>query len=128
MLRKPVTILALIFLLIHPVIVAGDINMLDVNEAIKIAKRWASKNNYDYDQADIEILKVGKGTARGPVRFGWLSRYFSGKEIDSLIQKEFWIVYFYPKGLMEGKGTLGGGFCAIIDLYSGEVLSSFSSQ
>jgi hypothetical protein len=101
---------------------------IDSAEAIRIASTFAANDNFSIEQKDIEVLKIKKGFERGPIRFVWLMKYFSREDIEILLQKEFWIIFFYPKGLLDGNRILGGGFCALVDLYSGEVLFSFEDQ
>lgn len=101
---------------------------IDSTEAIRIASISAAKDNFSIEQKDVEVLKVQNGLERGPIRFVWLMKYFLKEDIEILLQKEFWIIFFYPKGLLDGNKVLGGGFCALVDLYSGEVLFSFEDQ
>lgn len=97
---------------------------LTASQAIKIASIFTTKNKYDATKVDVEAIKVTKGTERGPIRLLWLLRYFSGDEVDTILKNEFWIVYFYPKGFLEDRTLLGGGFCVLVDLYSGKILFS----
>lgn len=94
-------------------------------EAIRIATDTAVANKFSTKQTKIEIIKVTKGVERGPIRFVWLINNFPKEDIQILLKREFWIVFFYPKGLLDGNLMLGGGFCVLVDLYSGEVLYSF---
>ena len=101
---------------------------VSVARALKTAKYIAKKGNYNTTTADIEILKVKKGKEKGPIRLSWLIRFLPREDSAVLLHKEFWIVYFYPKGLLQGNGVLGGGFGVFIELYSGDVILSFADQ
>lgn len=101
---------------------------ITVDDAVNIAKKLAITFNYDTSKTDIEVLKVKKGKERGPIRLVWLMRYLSKEELPTLIDNEFLIVYFYPKGLLDGRLSLGGGFCVLVELYSGDILFSFEDQ
>jgi hypothetical protein len=103
---------------------------MEVNpsKAIEIAYKVASDNNFSTKQTDIEIIKVKKGLERGPIRFSWLMNNFQKEEIQVLLSREFWIVFFFPQKLLDGNHVLGGGFCVLLDLYSGELLYSFHDQ
>ena len=101
---------------------------ISADYAIHITRELAKNNNYDTSNVDIEILKVKNGPERGPIRLVWLINYIPKDEFQALTGSEFWVVYFYPKGALERPGRLGGGFCALIELYSGKVLFSFEDQ
>ena len=97
-------------------------------DAIQIATKVAEQKKYDLKKADVEVLKVKKGIERGPFRLAILLLYFQKEEKQQILENEFWIVYFYPKGQLENPRFLGGSFCVLIELYSGEVMESFFTQ
>lgn len=105
-------------------------NKLEVSkiEAIKIAKENASNYKLDSNNFDIEILKFKKGNNKGPMRIVWLFRNHPKSIAKELVDKEFWVIYLYPKGQLKNPTILGGDFKAFIDLYTGEVLYSFPGQ
>lgn len=107
--------------------VASEI--IDQKKAIKIAIDVASKNEYNTENIDIEILKVTDGYDRGPVRLSWVIMRLSSKEaVERILNSKFWIVYFYPKDAFKHGGTLGGGFCSLVDMNTGEVIQFFKDM
>src|ERR1700690_3637091 len=74
---------------------------LTVDQAIRIAAKEAARKNYDSTKADIEVLKVKKGIERGPIRMVALIRIFPPEMSKAVISKEYWVIYFYPKGSLE---------------------------
>lgn len=121
-----ITLLISVFLM-NSICISGEANEIVCDSAIKIANDFAKRNNYDVSNSDIEIIKLKKGLERGPIRLVGLMRSFP-IEMDLLFKKEFWVVFFYPKGQLEKPDTLGGDFCVLVDLYSGEVLDFFAGQ
>ena len=107
--------------------ISGENKEIAYDKAIQIAKDSAKSNNYDVSSSDIEIIKFKRGLEKGPIRLVWLMRSFP-IERNLLFKKEFWVVYFYPEGQLEKPDTLGGDFCVLVDLYSGEVLDFFAGQ
>ena len=99
---------------------------LSVEEAIKFAVKDAAQKKYDTSNTEIEILKVKKGMERGPIRMVTLFRTFGPDMATAVATKEYWVVYFYPKGTMEKDGPkiLGGDFTALVDLHSGDIIAS----
>ena len=95
------------------------------DKAIEIAANAANSQGYNAKNSDVEVLKVKKGIERGPFRIVAISRFFP---IETVLNNEFWVVYFYPKGQLEKPTILGGDFTALIDLHTGEVLDSFAGQ
>lgn len=93
---------------------------LSVDEAIKFAAEEASRKKYDTSQKDIEILKVKKGMERGPIRLATLLQTFGPDMATVVATREYWVIYFYPRGT----GILGGDFTALVDLHSGEIITS----
>ena len=53
-----------------------------------------------------------------------LIRLFPREMAAVVINKEYWVIFFYPKGQMEKADTLGGDFTTLVDLHSGEVIAS----
>lgn len=125
--RKQITIicLMLVSLCVTSACEGKDKVEVPVENAIKIAAAIAKKKKYDTESADIEVMKVKKGIERGPIRLVWLMQYFPKEERKILFENEFWIVYFYPKGDLEKSTVLDGEFCALVELYSGKVLTAF---
>lgn len=74
------------------------------DEAIKCAVKEASRQNYETNNTDIEILKVKKGLERGPIRMVTLFRQFGRDMATAIATREYWVIYFYPKGGMEKDG------------------------
>ena len=103
---------------------------VSIDKAIQIATNAAQKKQYNVQKADIEILKVKKKLERGPIRLVLLINLlpFPKEKLNLLFEKEFWIVYFYPKGNLERPHILGGDYLVIVDLYSGEVLAEFEGK
>lgn len=99
---------------------------LSVDEAIKFAVKEASRKKYDTSNTDIEILKVKKGMERGPIRMVTLFREFGPDMATAVATREYWVIYFYPKGSLEKDGPkiLGGDFTALVDLRSGDIIAS----
>jgi hypothetical protein len=97
---------------------------ITVDQAISVAANEAAKKNFDTNNADIEVLKVKKGLERGPIRMVTLIRLFPREMAAVVINKEYWVIFFYPKGQMEKADTLGGDFTTLVDLHSGEVIAS----
>ena len=104
---------------------ANDRIEISPSEAINIAIDVAKKQNFNVNNRDIEVLKVKGKIERGPIRLVWLIRYFPREERNILFNNEYWIVYFYPKGGLEQPHILGGEFCALVELHSGDVLAAF---
>ncbi|MBM9614086.1 hypothetical protein JWJ90_07275 [Desulfobulbus rhabdoformis] len=101
----------------------------DQQKAIEIAASVAVDNSYDITGQDVEILKVSDRFDRGPIRLSWvIARLSSKDEVRRILKSNFWIIYFYPKNFLEGSGMLGGGFCSIIDMDTGEVLHHFKDM
>lgn len=127
-----VSIVMFLFVIFHFFIASTskgvDKPEISMDDAIRIANDLANTVNYNTTTADIEVLKVKNGKERGPIRLVWLMRYLSKDELPILLTNDFFIIYFYPKGLLEGRKILGGGFCALVELYSGNVLFSFEDQ
>lgn len=96
---------------------------ISANNAISLAKKVASESKFDISNTDIEVLKVKKGLERGPFRFAMIMRVAPKETWQGLLDKDFWIVFFYPKGQLENADTLGGDFITIIDLHSGKTLA-----
>ena len=111
--------------LLASIVPAKDKVEITSKNAIDIAIKSAEKKKYDTKIRSVEVLKVKKHEERGPIRLSWLIRYFPIEERDIIFKNEFWIVYFYPKGTLESPRILGGEYCVLVELYSGEVLSSF---
>ena len=95
-------------------------------EAIRIASKIAKEKKFAVDLSDIEILKVKNGNEKGPIRLVWLMRYYAREEWNMFFKKDFWIIYFYPKGELEKPRTVHGEFCVLVELYSGQVLSAIN--
>jgi len=104
--------------------IAEEIADISVEQAIKVATKEAARNKFDTSKTDIEVLKVKKGLEKGPIRMVTLVRHFPKDMATAVISREYWVVYFYPKGQMEKADTLGGDFITLIDLHSGEVIST----
>ncbi|MEW6290972.1 MAG: hypothetical protein AB1545_14070 [Thermodesulfobacteriota bacterium] len=103
--------------------------IISQQEAIRIATKVANQNGYNTDNKDIEILKVAEGVERGPVRMSWvIARLSSKDEVNKILNSKFWIIYFYPQKAFEGSGILGGGFCSLIDMTTGEVIQHFNDM
>jgi len=100
---------------------------VSIDKAIQIATKAAQKKRYNVQTADIEILKVKKKLERGPIRVFCVIRQFQKEKQNLLFKKDFWIVYFYPKGNLERPHILGGDYCVIVDLYSGDVLAELGT-
>ncbi len=98
---------------------------ITADEAIRIAAAHARTKNFETDSTDIEVLKVKKGIERGPIRLLSVVRYFPK---DMILNNEYWIVLFYPKGMLEKSDHLGGDFTALVDLHSGKILGSFAGM
>jgi hypothetical protein len=114
---------------IVPVCLAGgDKIEVKIDQAISIAIELAKKDNYNTEIADVEVLRFKGDLEKGPIRAVLISDYFFGMELEGLLQKDFWLIYLYPRGQLESPRFLGGDFYAFIDLYSGEVLASFAGQ
>lgn len=103
--------------------------IISQDEAIRIASKVANQNGYNTDDKDIEILRVADGVERGPVRMSWvITRLSSKDEVKKILNSKFWIIYFYPQNAFEGGGILGGGFCSLIDMTTGEVIQYFNDM
>ena len=106
--------------------------LISQEEAVRISKIDAIANRYNPDNKEIEILKVKLGTERGPIRLSWIIRRLSSKDdIKMILHREFWIIYFYPKGALdshENIGALGEGFCSLVDMHTGNVIFSFTDM
>jgi hypothetical protein len=120
--------LTIIFIIIFLLIIAcsnkTSSNDITVDEAIKIATSFAKSNKYNTNDADVEVLKVKNGKEKGPVRLVWMVSQFPKEKMPEIIHGEFWIVFFYPKGLLENRGVLGGDFSVLVDLHSGKIVAS----
>jgi len=97
---------------------------ITITNAIRIATNFADKKKFNTQNADVEIVKVKKGLERGSITLTWLVTQFPRATALQVINNEFWVVYFYPKGQLESANTLGGDFCVLVDLYSGDVIES----
>lgn len=95
-----------------------------VENAIKIATNIAKSENYNTQDAAVEVIKYKKGIEAGPIRTIMLFQTFSKEEAPKLINNEFWMIYFYPKK----RTVLGGDFCVLVDLYSGKVLGAIAGK
>jgi hypothetical protein len=124
--------LLLLALVISPVLGSCGkgkvISELTVDQAIAVATKEAAKKNYDTTKADIEVLKVKKGLERGPIRMVALVPHFPKDMATAIITKEYWVIYFYPKGQMEKANILGGDFLTLVDLHSGEVIEAYAGK
>jgi len=121
--QKFFAFLLIVLLIIFSGCKDGDKSEVTVEDAIRIALKVAEKKKYNTEPTDIEVMKVKKSIERGPIRLVWLLRYFQKEEEKTILENEFWIVYFYPKGLLEDPRYLGGEFCVLVELYSGKVLT-----
>lgn len=107
---------------------AKDRTEITPSRAVEIALDIAKEKRVVIKGKNIEIVRVKRGLERGPVRLSWLLRYFPYSHRKNVLENEFWIVYFYPKGQLNEPRTAGildGEFCVLIELYSGVILDSF---
>lgn len=121
-------VLFLALVLTVPIVKANGNSEITADQAIRVAKKDAAKKKYDTSKADIEILKVKKGLEKGPIRMVTLVRLFPKDMAAAVTSKEYWVVYFYPKGQMEKADTLGGDFTTLVELHSGEVIYSLAGK
>ena len=102
----------------------NELPEITVEHAIQIASNAAKNSDFNTTNTRIEILKFKEGREKGPLRMVWLFRSYPKEISDKLINSDFWVIYFYPKE----KFILGGDYTTFIDLYSGELLESFTGQ
>ena len=102
-----------------------DRSEISVDKAIQIAVENAQKNKFDTKESDMEVLKVKRGIERGPLRILSIARYFPEEKLKILLENEYWIIFFYPKGNLDNPRYLGGEFTVLVELYSGKVLASY---
>ncbi len=121
---KFLTLFIIILLLLIACSIKSISNEITVDEAISIATSFAKSNKYNTSDADIEVLKVKNGRERGPVRLVWMVRQFPKEKMPEIMHGEFWIIYFYPKGVLENREVLGGDFSVLVDLHTGKVVAS----
>lgn len=98
------------------------------NEAIKIASSFAANQKYNLSNIDTEIIKYKTGVEKGPIRLVWLAMQFPKDKVKELANRDFWLVYFYPKGQLTKGNTLGGDFCTLIDIHSGEIVGYIAGR
>lgn len=119
-------ILALVFSTCVSYAEGTPLNEVTTDQAIQIAVAAAEAKDFDTKETVVEVLKVKKGPERGPMRMVWLVRTFPKSMSDKVLHKDFWVIYLYPKGTMEGSAhTLGGDFTAFIDLYNGSIIDTW---
>jgi hypothetical protein len=100
-------------------------NELSLEDAVSIAKRTAKSDQFDISKCDIEAVKVKDKYEKGPIRLSAIVKYFPKEKYRLLLDNQYWIVYFYPKGALEKPEYLGGEFHVLVDLHTGKVLASF---
>ena len=105
-----------------------DKSEITVEQAIQIAVKNATEKKFDTKNADIEVLKVKNGVEKGPLRILSIIRFFPGEKRKIIIDNEYWIIFFYPKGTLEKPDSLGGDFTVLIDLHSGKILASYAGM
>lgn len=101
---------------------------ITAESAIEIASKAAKSKGYNSNNTDIEILKVKNKLERGPLRLVCLVQHFPKELTQYILNNEYWVVYFYPKGQLERANMLGGDFLTMIDLYSGKVIESYAGK
>ena len=106
--------------------------VISQEEAVRISKMDAIANKFNLDNTELEVLKVKSGIEKGPMRLSLIIRRLSSKDDAKMIlHREFWIIYFYPKGALdrlENTGVLGSGFCSLVDLHTGKIIFSFTDM
>ena len=102
-----------------------DKSEIGVDKAIEIAAKEAEKNKFDPKTSDIEVLKVKKGIERGPLRIMSIARYFPKERLKIILDNEYWIIFFYPKGNLDNPRYLDGEYTVLVELHSGNVLASY---
>ncbi len=102
----------------------ASVSEVSESDAIDVAITEARLINYNLDGSDIEIIKVKQGIERGVFRLSWLVRFFPRKYFNLILENDYWVIYFYPKGLVDDPRSLGNEFCVLVDLYSGNVIAS----
>jgi hypothetical protein len=111
-----------LFILLNTSCYSKEDAELDQENVITIATNFVKQHGYSISDTEVELLRVKDGLEKGPLRVVWLRRSFGLTPDTSLFEREFWVVYFYPKGQLKKPDMLDGDFCVFIDLYTGEII------
>jgi len=101
---------------------------ISVDKAIQIAVTEAEKNHFDTKISDVEVLKVKKGIERGPIRIVSIMRYFPKERMKIILDNDYWIIFFYPKGNLDHPHILGGEYTVLVELHTGNILASYAGM
>lgn len=90
-------------------------------EAIKIANNEIEKLGYDVKNMEMEISKYNTPWNK------YLPKNSDSEYIierkNKLINKEYWAIYYKPKGLI-----LGGDICVFVDSTNGEIITTIRGK